>query len=70
MVNNILLFAVVVSNHNSFKLFEISSVIILSKVKRKFRYRIDVSLKRRITLEQIEMYSDSGWDYVTGYQFF
>lgn len=37
---------------------------------KKMRYRIDVSLKKKITREQIEMYSDSGWDYVTGYQFF
>ncbi|MFF5995082.1 DUF2812 domain-containing protein [Lysinibacillus sp. KU-BSD001] len=37
---------------------------------KKMRYRIDVSLKKKITPEQIEMYSDSGWDYVTDYQFF
>jgi Protein of unknown function (DUF2812) len=37
---------------------------------KKVRYRIDVSLKKKITPEQIEMYSDSGWDYVTSYQFF
>lgn len=37
---------------------------------KKMRYRIDVSLKKKITPEQIEMYADSGWDYVTGYRFF
>ena len=37
---------------------------------KKMRYRIDVSLKKKITPEQIEMYADSGWDYVTSYEFF
>ncbi|MBP1932016.1 DUF2812 domain-containing protein [Ammoniphilus resinae] len=37
---------------------------------QKMRYRIDVSLKKKMTPEQIEMYADSGWDYVTGYQRF
>ncbi len=36
----------------------------------KMRYRIDISLNKRITPEQIEMYADSGWDYVTGHQYF
>ncbi|WNF24862.1 DUF2812 domain-containing protein [Mesobacillus jeotgali] len=34
---------------------------------RDMRYRIDVSSKRRISIEQIEMYRESGWDYVTSY---
>ncbi|MFC7680169.1 DUF2812 domain-containing protein [Paenibacillus sp. GCM10028914] len=37
---------------------------------REMRYRIDVSLNKKLTPEQIEMYADSGWDYVTGYQYF
>lgn len=36
----------------------------------KMRYRIDVAINKRITPEQIEMYADSGWDYVTGYHYF
>lgn len=34
---------------------------------RKIRYRIDVSLNKGITLEQKQMYAESGWDYVTSY---
>ncbi len=34
---------------------------------QKVRYRIDVSLKKRIPAEQIEIYGESGWDYVTSY---
>ncbi|MED4354859.1 DUF2812 domain-containing protein [Schinkia azotoformans] len=37
---------------------------------KKMRYRIDVLMKKKISPEQIEMYAESGWDYVTGYQFF
>lgn len=37
---------------------------------KKMRYRIDVSIKKKITSEQIQMYSESGWDYVTSYSFF
>ena len=37
---------------------------------KKMRYRIDVSMKRTMKLEQLEMYAESGSDYVTGYQFF
>ncbi|WP_010676786.1 DUF2812 domain-containing protein [Bacillus timonensis] len=37
---------------------------------KKMRYRIEVSMKKRMSPEQIEMYSESGWDYVTGYQYF
>ncbi|RFB14845.1 DUF2812 domain-containing protein [Bacillus sp. HNG] len=37
---------------------------------KKMRYRIDVSMKKKISPEQIEMYTESGWDYVTGYQYF
>jgi hypothetical protein len=32
---------------------------------RKIRYRIDVSSNKGITLEQKQMYAESGWDYVT-----
>jgi multisubunit Na+/H+ antiporter MnhB subunit len=34
---------------------------------RKIRYRIDVSSNKGITLEQKQMYAESGWDYVTSY---
>ncbi|HCX48490.1 MAG TPA: hypothetical protein DG757_05530 [Bacillus sp. (in: Bacteria)] len=37
---------------------------------KQMRYRIDVSINRRITPEQIQMYAESGWDYVTSYNFF
>lgn len=37
---------------------------------KKMRYRIDVAINKKITPEQIDMYADSGWDYVTGYQYF
>jgi hypothetical protein len=37
---------------------------------KKMRYRIDVSIKKKITPEQIKMYAESGWDYVTRYSFF
>ncbi|WP_099355372.1 DUF2812 domain-containing protein [Fredinandcohnia onubensis] len=37
---------------------------------KQMRYRIDVSMKRKMKPEQIEMYAESGWDYVTGYQGF
>ncbi len=34
---------------------------------KKMRYRIDVSMKKKILREQIDIYAESGWDYVTGY---
>jgi hypothetical protein len=37
---------------------------------KKMKYRIDVSIKKKISPEQIQMYADSGWDYVTGFQSF
>ncbi|NEY73946.1 DUF2812 domain-containing protein [Bacillus mesophilus] len=37
---------------------------------KKMRYRIDVSIKKRVTSEQKQMYVESGWDYVTSYNFF
>jgi hypothetical protein len=37
---------------------------------KKMRYRIDVSKKKKITPEQIQMYQENGWDYVTSNQFF
>ncbi|MGD6903215.1 DUF2812 domain-containing protein [Bacillus infantis] len=37
---------------------------------KKMRYRIDVSFSKKISSEQIEMYSGSGWDYVTTYNYF
>ncbi|WP_291635472.1 DUF2812 domain-containing protein [Clostridium sp.] len=37
---------------------------------RQMRYRIDVFNYKNITLEQKEMYSESGWDYVASYGLF
>ncbi|WP_306009786.1 DUF2812 domain-containing protein [Bacillus sp. MMSF_3328] len=37
---------------------------------KKMRYRIDVSFSKKITSEQIDMYAESGWDYVTSYSYF
>jgi len=37
---------------------------------KNMRYRIEVSLKKRIASEQIEIYEESGWEYVTSYQSF
>ncbi|MFE8700781.1 DUF2812 domain-containing protein [Cytobacillus sp. FJAT-54145] len=37
---------------------------------KKMRYRIDVSIKKKITLEQIEMYAEIGWNFVTSYGLF
>jgi hypothetical protein len=37
---------------------------------KKMRYRIDVSMKKKISPEQIQMYVESGWDYVTSYNYF
>ncbi|MEH7249330.1 DUF2812 domain-containing protein [Neobacillus niacini] len=37
---------------------------------KKMRYRIDVSIKKKVTQEQIKMYAENGWDYVTSYGFF
>lgn len=34
---------------------------------KQMRYRIDVSMKKKILREQIDIYAESGWDYVTGY---
>lgn len=34
------------------------------------RYRIDVSINKKITPEQFQMYAESGWDYVTSYSYF
>lgn len=34
---------------------------------KQMKYRIDVSQGKKITPEQKEMYSESGWDYVTSY---
>lgn len=36
----------------------------------KMRYRIDVAMNKRIAEEQIQMYTDYGWDYVTSYGVF
>ncbi|GEM05941.1 hypothetical protein HMI01_29290 [Halolactibacillus miurensis] len=38
--------------------------------QKKMRYRIDVSIKKKISPEQILMYAESGWDYVTSYNSF
>ncbi|WP_449536498.1 DUF2812 domain-containing protein [Ferdinandcohnia sp. Marseille-Q9671] len=37
---------------------------------KKMKYRIDVSMKRKLSTEKKEMYKESGWDFVTGYQYF
>lgn len=37
---------------------------------KNMRYRIDVSIKNKIPTEQIEMYGENGWDYVTSYSSF
>ncbi|QDP41608.1 DUF2812 domain-containing protein [Radiobacillus deserti] len=37
---------------------------------KKMRYRIEVSFKKKISPEQIQMYSESGWDYITSYNLF
>lgn len=37
---------------------------------KNMRYRIDVSIKKKVSLEQVQMYAESGWDYVTSYGFF
>lgn len=34
---------------------------------KKTKYRIDVSIKKKIRPDQIRMYSEYGWDYVTSY---
>ncbi|SEN98107.1 Protein of unknown function [Mesobacillus persicus] len=37
---------------------------------KNMRYRIDVSIKKKISPEQIQLYKESGWEYVTRFQFF
>lgn len=37
---------------------------------KKMRYRIDVSINKKLSPEQIQMYVGNGWDYVTSYNFF
>jgi Protein of unknown function (DUF2812) len=37
---------------------------------KKMKYRIDVSFSKEISNEQVEMYAESGWDYVTSYSYF
>ncbi|MDR7075780.1 hypothetical protein J2Y03_000768 [Neobacillus niacini] len=37
---------------------------------KEMRYRIDVSIEKKITPEQIQMYAESGWDYVTSNKYF
>lgn len=37
---------------------------------KEMRYRIDVSINTKITPEQIQMYAESGWDYVTSNKYF
>lgn len=37
---------------------------------KKMRFRIDVSIKKRIAPEQIRLYAESGWDYVTSFGYF
>jgi len=37
---------------------------------KKIRFRIDVSLSKQISQDQIELFEKKGWDYVTSYYFF
>lgn len=37
---------------------------------KEMMYRIDVSIEKKITPEQIQMYAESGWDYVTSNKYF
>ncbi|WP_079508861.1 DUF2812 domain-containing protein [Mesobacillus jeotgali] len=37
---------------------------------QSMRYRIDVSNKKKIPAEQVEIYAENGWDYVTSYTYF
>jgi hypothetical protein len=37
---------------------------------KKMKYRIEVSLSKKMLSEQIQMYAESGWEYVTSYQYF
>lgn len=37
---------------------------------KKTKYRIDVSTNKKISPEQLQLYAESGWDYVTSYQYF
>ena len=37
---------------------------------QKMEYRIEVTKNKSISDEQIEMYEENGWDYVTSYQYF
>jgi hypothetical protein len=37
---------------------------------QSMRYRIEVSIKKKIPAEQVEMYAENGWDYVTSYTYF
>ena len=37
---------------------------------KEMRYRIDVSIAKKLTPEQIQMYAESGWDYVTSNKYF
>ncbi|MEH7224494.1 DUF2812 domain-containing protein [Bacillus sp. JJ1566] len=37
---------------------------------KQMKYRIEVSMKKKVSPEQLEMYAESGWDYITSYQYF
>ncbi|WHT49419.1 DUF2812 domain-containing protein [Sporosarcina thermotolerans] len=37
---------------------------------KQMKYRIDISIDRKISDDQLEMYAESGWDYVTRDKFF
>lgn len=37
---------------------------------RKMEYRIEVTDNKRISNEQIDLYEDNGWNYITSYQYF
>lgn len=37
---------------------------------KKMKYRIDVTINKKISPDQKQMYAESGWDYVTNYGYF
>lgn len=37
---------------------------------KEMKYRMDVSINKKISPELIQMYAESGWDYVTSNNFF
>lgn len=63
-------FADMAANGFHLKKMRLQFVQFVKGEPKKMRYRIDVSINKKITPEQIQMYAESGWDYVTSYNFF